>query len=96
MYTYTFRELVRVAAKMSDVHIEQIWTDKKKSPVTGEERIVTVSSNDIGNKRLVPQLERLMELVGINPQSHGLRVTDSGYVKCDCTLPGFIKFNQEK
>jgi len=33
-----------------------------------------------------------MELAGINAQSHGLRVTDTGYVKCNCVKPDLVKF----
>lgn len=91
MYTYTFRELARYCARQTDTTILSTWTDYRRDG-NSEERIVTlnVSRNE---ERFVDKLGKLMELAGINAQSHGLRVTNNGYVKCNCIMPTLVKFN---
>jgi len=85
LYTYTFREMARYAAKQTDSTILSTWTDYRRDR-DSEERIVTL--NVVRNEeRFLDKLGKLMELAGINAQSHGLRITDSGYLKCNCVKP---------
>jgi hypothetical protein len=91
MYTHTFRNFVRLAAQKVDATILDTWTDYRRDS-SPEERIVTIRclSNEVD---VLNNVERLMELAGINAQSHGLRITDSGYLKCNCVKPTMVKFN---
>ena len=92
LYTYTFRELVRCAAHATGSSILSSWTDYRNRNGRDEERIVTlrVVRNE---ERFMDKLGRLMDRAGIDAQSHGLRVTDGGYVKCNCIKPTLVKFN---
>jgi hypothetical protein len=91
LYTYTFRELVRTAARATGSSILSSWTDYRNRNGCDEERIVTFHVSD--NDRVMDKLGKLMELAGINAQSQGLRMTDSGYLKCNCVKPTLVKFN---
>lgn len=89
--TYGFRNMVRVAAYATGTELYNSWTDYRFG-WESDERIVTYRV--FNNKdAFVDKLGKLMELAGIDPQSHGLRVTDSGYIKCNCVLPKLVKFN---
>jgi len=90
LYTYTFRELVRCAAHATGSSILSSWTDYRNRNGRDEERIVTFHVSD--KDRVMDKLGKLMELAGIDAQSQGLRMTDSGYLKCNCVLPQFVKF----
>jgi len=91
LYTYTFREMARYAAKQTDSTILSTWTDYRRDR-DSEERIVTL--NVVRNEeRFLDKLGKLMELAGIDAQSQGLRVTYSGYLKCNCIKPTLVKFN---
>ena len=91
LYTYTFREMARYAAKQTDSTILSTWTDYRRDR-DSEERIVTL--NVVRNEeRFLDKLGKLMELAGIDAQSQGLRVTYSGYLKCNCVKPTMVKFN---
>lgn len=90
LYTYTFRELVRCAARATGSSILSSWTDYRNRNGRDEERIVTFHVSD--KDRVMDKLGKLMELAGIDAQSQGLRMTDSGYLKCNCVLPQFVKF----
>ena len=92
LYTYTFRQLVRYTASVTDSSILGSWTDYRDRNGRDEERIVTlrVVRNE---ERFMDKLGRLMDRAGIDAQSHGLRVTDGGYVKCNCIKPTLVKFN---
>ena len=91
LYTYTFRELVRTACHDTGTSILSSWTDYRNRNGRDEERIVTFNVSD--NERVVDKLGKLMELAGINAQRQGLRITDSGYLKCNCVKPSMVKFN---
>lgn len=91
LYTYTFRELVRNACRATGTSILSSWTDYRNRNGRDEERIVTFNVSD--NERVVDKLGKLMELAGINAQRQGLRITDSGYLKCNCVKPSMVKFN---
>jgi len=91
LYTYTFRELVRNAARATGSSILSSWTDYRNRNGRDEERIVTFNVSD--NDRVMDKLGKLMELAGIDAQSQGLRITDSGYLKCNCVKPTLVKFN---
>ena len=91
LYTYTFRELVRCAAHATGSSILSSWTDYRNRNGRDEERIVTFHVSD--KDRVMDKLGKLMELAGINAQSQGLRITDSGYLKCNCVKPTLVKFN---
>lgn len=89
--TYAFRNMVRVVAESTDTTLLSSWTDYRDQE-DSDRRIVTYAV--AGNEdRFMDKLGKLMELAGRNPQSHGLRMTFSGYVKCNCVLPQFVKFN---
>jgi hypothetical protein len=89
--TYGFRNMVRVAAEVTGTELWGSWTDYRFGP-TRDERIVTYRV--FNNKdAFMDKLGKLMELAGIDAQSHGLRVTDRGYIKCNCVLPKLVKFN---
>ena len=92
IYTYAFRDMARYAAKLTGTSIASIWTDYRDRHGRDEERIVTlrVVRNE---ERFMDKLGRLMDRAGIDAQSHGLRVTDGGYVKCNCIKPTLVKFN---
>ena len=91
MYTYTFRELARYCARQTDTTILSTWTDYRRDR-DSEERIVTL--NVVRNEeRFLDKLGKLMELAGIDAQSQGLRITYSGYLKCNCVKPTMVKFN---
>ena len=91
LYTYTFREMARCAAKQTDSTILSTWTDYRRDR-DSEERIVTL--NVVRNEeRFLDKLGKLMELAGIDAQSQGLRITYSGYLKCNCVKPTMVKFN---
>ena len=91
LYTYTFRQMARYAAKQTDSTILSTWTDYRRDR-DSEERIVTL--NVVRNEeRFLDKLGKLMELAGIDAQSQGLRVTYSGYLKCNCVKPTMVKFN---
>jgi len=91
LYTYAFRDMARYCARVTGIAIEESWTDYRNRKDRDNERIVTflVRNNP---DRFVDRLGKLMELAGINAQSHGLRVTDTGYVKCNCVKPDLVKF----
>jgi len=91
LYTYTFREMARYAAKQTDSTILSTWTDYRRDR-DSEERIVTLSVVR-NEERFMDKLGKLMELAGIDAQRHGLRITDSGYLKCNCVKPTMVKFN---
>ena len=91
MYTYTFRDLARYCARVTDTSIISSWTDYRRDR-DSEERIVTLSVAR-NEKHFLDMLGKLMELAGVDAQSHGLRVTDGGYVKCNCTKPTLVKLN---
>lgn len=59
------------------------WTDSIK-PDTNK-RVVTYSLLG-GSSAVLNEVKELMELVGLDPVSHGLRMSDSGYIKCNCIL----------
>lgn len=89
--TYAFRNMVCVVAESTDTTLWNSWTDYRRSK-DSDERIVTYAI--VGNEdRFIDKLGKLMELAGRKPQSHGLRMTNSGYVKCNCVLPKLVKFN---
>jgi len=92
LYTYTFREIARYAAKQTDSTILSTWTDYRGRKDRDEERIVTLSVVR-NEERFMDKLGKLMELAGINAQRQGLRITDSGYLKCNCVKPSMVKFN---
>ena len=88
--TYAFRNMVRVVAESTDTTLMSSWTDYRDQE-DSDRRIVTYAV--LGNEdRFMDKLGKLMELAGRNPQSHGLRMTISGYVKCNCVLPQSVKF----
>ena len=92
LYTYTFRDMVRYACKQTDSAILSTWTDYRNRNGRDEERIVTLSVVR-NEERFMDKLGKLMELAGINAQRQGLRITDSGYLKCNCVKPSMVKFN---
>lgn len=85
MYTHTFRNLIRMAAKHAETTILDTWTDYRRDSHC-QERIVTVRVLD-KEQDVLSNVEALMELAGINAQSHGLRMTNNGYLKCNCVKP---------
>ena len=91
MYTYAFRDLARYCARVTDTSIISSWTDYRRDR-DSEERIVTLSVAR-NEEHFMSMLGKLMELAGVDAQSHGLRVTDGGYVKCNCVKPTMVKFN---
>lgn len=92
LYTHTFRNIVRLAAESSSTKICGSWTDYRNRKGRDEERIVTYCF--IHNEAcFIDKLGKLMELAGTNAQSHGMRVTNGGYLKCNCLKPTMVKFN---
>ena len=86
MKTKTFRSLVHVAAATTDTNLFATWTDYRNDGM-GPERIVTYSFTCLkGWRYFMRRLEGLMEIAGLETRSHGLRVTDGGYLKCNCVI----------
>lgn len=84
--TKTFRSLVHVAAVTTGTTLHASWTDYRNDGI-GPERIVTYSFTCLkGWRYFMRRLEGLMEVAGLEIRSHGLRVTDSGYLKCNCVI----------
>ena len=84
--TKTFRSLVHVAAVTTGTTLHESWTDYRNDGM-GPERIVTYSFTCLkGWRYFMRRLEGLMEVAGLETRSHGLRVTDSGYLKCNCVI----------
>ena len=91
--TYTFRNIVRLA--VDKVHrdygvqpcIMGAWTDKRSlrsKDAGGSERVVTYQV--LKEVRVFDEVKRLMDAVGLDWRSHGVRLTVGGYIKCNCVL----------
>lgn len=90
--THTFRNIVRVAIDKVQrdygvqPHIMGVWTDKRSlrnEDADGSERVVTyqVLQKEV---RVFDEVKRLMDAVGLDWRSHGVRLTMGGYIKCNC------------
>lgn len=89
LYTTTFRNIVRLAfARHGITRIWQTWTDKTTSK-NKNERIVTfyVTKN---SDEVFSDVKNIMKTVGIDSNKFNLRMTYSGYIKCNCVKPGNI------
>jgi len=97
MYTHTYRMIMRLALDKAARYSDELgtgsvwasWTDKPRWNDTSgsDKRIVTYSLLG-GSSVVLNEVKKLMELVGFDPKSHGLRMSRSGYIKCNCVLPG--------
>jgi hypothetical protein len=89
LYTTTFRNIVRLAlARQGIVHTWQTWTDKA-SIKNKNKRIVTFYVTKNLNE-VFSDVKNIMTTVGIDPDTFNLRMTYSGYIKCNCVKPGNI------
>lgn len=92
--THTFRNIVRLAVDKVhrdygvQPHIMGAWTDERSlrnEDADGSERVVTyqVLQKEV---RVFDEVKRLMDAVGLDWRSHGVRLTMGGYIKCNCVL----------
>lgn len=93
LYTTTFRNIVRLVCGELSGSIYCTWTDKtyrnKKKNKDPSKRIVTYNVTTDPDA-IVEKVSRIMQCVGIDPKEHNLRVSYSGYIKCNCVKPGNI------